>query len=42
MKKERLILILFILLKFALQYLVIHPDFDLQRDEKYFTPSFLK
>ncbi|OOG76198.1 glycosyltransferase family 39 protein [Algoriphagus sp. A40] len=33
MKKENLALIFFILLKFALQYAVFHPDFDLHRDE---------
>lgn len=33
MKKETALLCLFILLKFALQYAVVHPDFDLHRDE---------
>ncbi|GMQ24956.1 glycosyltransferase family 39 protein [Algoriphagus sp. oki45] len=33
MKKEYLLLLFFILAKFALQYLAVHPDYDLQRDE---------
>ncbi|WP_026951322.1 ArnT family glycosyltransferase [Algoriphagus mannitolivorans] len=33
MKKESILLSLFILAKFALQYLAVHPDYDLQRDE---------
>ncbi|RIW13647.1 phospholipid carrier-dependent glycosyltransferase [Algoriphagus lacus] len=33
MNKSRSLLLLFILLKFAFQYLVVHPDFELQRDE---------
>jgi hypothetical protein len=33
MKKEHLLLLLFILAKFGLQYLAVHPDYDLQRDE---------
>lgn len=33
MKKETLLLAFFILAKFALQYLAVHPDYDLQRDE---------
>lgn len=33
MKKECLLLSFFITLKFLLQYLAVHPDFDLQRDE---------
>ncbi|MBN7803200.1 glycosyltransferase family 39 protein [Algoriphagus aestuariicola] len=33
MKKENFLLCFFILLKFALQYAVVHPDFDLHRDE---------
>ena len=31
--QEKPALILFILLKFTLQYAVVHPDFDLHRDE---------
>ena len=33
MKKKTLILIGFIALKFVLQYILISPDYDLQRDE---------
>ncbi len=33
MKKETALLCFFILLKFALQYAVVHPDFELHRDE---------
>lgn len=33
MMQEKPALILFILLKFTLQYAVVHPDFDLHRDE---------
>ncbi len=33
MKKETLILCFFIALKFLLQYIAVHPDFDLHRDE---------
>ncbi|MDX5340742.1 MAG: glycosyltransferase family 39 protein [Cyclobacteriaceae bacterium] len=33
MKKESLLLAIFILAKMALQYLAVHPDYDLQRDE---------
>ncbi len=33
MKKEHLILCFFIALKFILQYIAVHPDFDLHRDE---------
>jgi len=33
MKKEILLLCFFILLKFILQFIAVHPDFDLQRDE---------
>lgn len=33
MNKENIALIFFIVLKFALQYAVVHPDFDLHRDE---------
>ncbi|WP_026968583.1 glycosyltransferase family 39 protein [Algoriphagus terrigena] len=33
MKKETLLLCFFILIKFVLQYIVVHPDFELHRDE---------
>jgi hypothetical protein len=33
MKKESLILLLFIFFKFLLQYIAVNPDFDLHRDE---------
>ncbi|GAB2499659.1 ArnT family glycosyltransferase [Algoriphagus taiwanensis] len=33
MKKEPLLLLFFILAKLAIQYLAVHPDYDLQRDE---------
>lgn len=33
MKKEKLLICFFITLKFLLQYIAVHPDFDLQRDE---------
>lgn len=33
MNRENLLLCFFILLKFFLQYIAVHPDFDLQRDE---------
>ncbi|TDQ16457.1 dolichyl-phosphate-mannose-protein mannosyltransferase [Algoriphagus boseongensis] len=33
MKKGTYLLFVFILAKFALQYLAVHPDYDLQRDE---------
>jgi hypothetical protein len=33
MKKENLLLCFFIALKFILQYMAVHPDFDLHRDE---------
>jgi hypothetical protein len=33
MKKETVLFCFFILLKFALQYAVVHPDFELHRDE---------
>jgi len=32
-KKETLLLFFFILIKFVLQYIVVHPDFELHRDE---------
>lgn len=33
MNRDRLSLCFFIVLKFALQYIAVHPDFELQRDE---------